>query len=221
MTAPAALPTIPVIPTTSLGNLQTQTDQLQSIKSSHPTGNMRDTTLGEDSNFFLAAYTGPVAGLGYEFINMSLDSINLTVTTPNVFLHSGSGQDAIQVSSGNNVLDGGTGSNFLVGAAGNDTFFVDDRIATANIWSTVVGFHAGDAATVWGVTPKDFNLQHTDNAGAAGFTGLTLSATAAGKPDANLTLSGFTTADLTNGKLSVGYGTDPASGSNYMLIQAT
>jgi Ca2+-binding RTX toxin-like protein len=158
--------------------------------------------------------------LQHEYISVTPDSLSIGVGTDNWFIHTGSGTDAIAVHGGINVLDGGTGSNFLTGGSGTDTFFVDDRIATSDIWSTVVGFHSGDAATVWGVTPQDFNLQHVDNAGAAGFTGLTLSATAAGKPNANLTLAGFTSADLTNGRLSVNYGTDPGSGSNYMLIQA-
>src|ERR1044071_2926371 len=124
--------------------------------------------------------------------------------------------DAIAVTSGTNVLDGGTGSNFLVGGSGTDTFFVDDRGASADIWSTVVGFHAGDAATIWGVTPQDFSLDWADGQGAAGYTGLTLHATAAGKPTASLTLAGYTQADLNNGRLSVLFGTDSASGSTYM-----
>ncbi len=163
-------------------------------------------------------YTGPVAGLQDEYVNITSDSLNITTSTPNWFMHSGSGTDAIEVSAGTNVLDGGTGSNFLTGGIGTDTFFVDDRGPTSDIWSTVVGFHAGDAATIWGVTPQDFNLAWTDNEGAAGFTGLTLHATASGKPTASLTLAGFTQADMNNGRLSVTFGTDTASGSAFMFV---
>jgi Ca2+-binding RTX toxin-like protein len=116
------------------------------------------------------------------------------------------------------VLDGGTASNFLTGGSGTDTFFVDDRGAAADIWSTVVGFHAGDAATIWGVTPQDFSLDWIDGQGAGGFTGLTLHAMASGKPTASLTLVGFTQADMTNGRVSVSFGADPASGSTYTYI---
>jgi serralysin len=123
------------------------------------------------------------------------------------------------VSSGTNVLDGGTGSNFLTGGSGADTFFVDDRAAPADIWSTVAGFHAGDAATIWGVTPQDFGLAWVDGQGAAGYTGLTLHATEAGKPIASLTLAGYSQADLNSGRLSVQFGTDPASGSAFMYVQ--
>ena len=71
------------------------------------------------------------------------------------------------------------------------------------------------------MTPQDFGLDFVDGQGAAGFTGLTLHATAAGRPTASLTLAGFTRADLTDGRLSVQFGTDPASGSAFMFIHGS
>jgi Ca2+-binding RTX toxin-like protein len=177
-----------------------------------------DMTTGKPASDSPHAYTGPVAGLQSEFVSITADKLNISVSTPNWFIHSGSGDDAIAVISGTNVLDGGTGSNFLTGGNGTDTFFVDDRSAPADIWSTVNNFHAGDAATIWGVTARDFGLVWADGQGAAGFTGLTLHATAAGRPTASLTLAGYTQADLNNGRLSVLFGSDPASGSPYMYI---
>jgi Ca2+-binding RTX toxin-like protein len=144
----------------------------------------------------------------------------LAAQSPNLFLHTGSGSDAMTVSSGIAVLDGGTGSNFLIGGGGNDTFFADDRNATADIWDTIADFHGGDPATVWGITPQDFNLAWVDGQGAPSYTGLTLHATAAGKPTASLTLVGFATGDMTAGHLTISYGTDAGSGSPYMSIQA-
>jgi hypothetical protein len=179
-----------------------------------------DTTTGQTVVAIGDQYPGPVAGLLDQYINTTSDNINITASSPNWFIHSGSGEDAIAASGGTNVLDGGTGSNFLTGGSGMDTFFVDDRGATADIWSTVVGFHSGDSATVWGVTPQDFALNFVDGQGAGGFTGLTLHATAAGKPTASLTLAGFTQADMNSGRLSVQFGTDPASGSAFMFIHA-
>jgi beta-glucanase (GH16 family) len=177
-----------------------------------------DTTLGQAVPLGVQPYTGPVSGLQYEYINVTSDNLNISVSTPNWFIHSGSGEDAIAVSSGTNVLDGSTGSNFLTGGSGNDTFFVDDRGPTADIWDTVNNFHVGDAATIWGVTPQDFGLNWVDGQGASGYTGLTLHATESGAPTASLTLVGYTTADLQSGRLSVSFGTDPASGSNYMYV---
>ena len=77
------------------------------------------------------------------------------------------------VTSGTNVLDGGTGSIPLTGGSGNDTFYIDGRGATTDIWSTIKGFHAGDDATVYGISPSDFALNWSDNGGAVGNTGLT------------------------------------------------
>jgi Ca2+-binding RTX toxin-like protein len=179
-----------------------------------------DTTTNQPVAAVGQAYTGPVPGLQNEYINITSDNLDITSSTPNWFIHSGSGDDAIAVSSGTNVLDGGTGSNFLTGGSGTDTFFVDDRAASADIWSTVVGFHAGDAATIWGVTPQDFGLAWVDGQGAAGFTGLTLHATATGRPTASLTLAGYSQADLGNGRLSVSFGTDSTSGSAFMFVHA-
>jgi hypothetical protein len=57
-----------------------------------------------------------------------------------------------------------------------------------------------------------------------GYTGLTLHATAPGVPTASLTLVGYSSADLTNGKLTVSFGattaTDGVPGSFYMHVQA-
>ena len=175
-----------------------------------------------------STYSGPVAGLTQELIYAGTQpNLDITSYAANSFIVTGSGNDAIDVSQagGNNVLDGGTGSNFLTGGAGNDTFFVDDRAATASIWSSVKGFHAGDNLTVWGITPADFTISWLNGQGAAGATGLTASVTGTGKPDVDITLAGFTTTDLSDGKLAVSYGTTPnepnLSGSTYMQITAT
>jgi serralysin len=180
-----------------------------------------DTTTGQPTPATAQIYVGPVASLQDQYINISTENLNISASTPNWFIHSGSGEDAIAVSSGVNVLDGGTGSNFLTGGSGTDTFFVDDRGPTADIWSTVSGFHSGDSATIWGVAPQDFGIEFVDGQGAAGFTGLTLHATASGIPTASLTLAGFTRADVTSGRIAVSFGTDPASDSAFMLIHGT
>ena len=108
-----------------------------------------DTTAGLATQQAMTAYTGPVAYLNDEFVNITSHNVNMSTTQQNVFLHSGAGDDALQVAAGQNVLDGGSGSSFLVGGTGTDTFFVDGRNANPT-WSTIVNFHAGDDATLWG-----------------------------------------------------------------------
>ena len=182
---------------------------------------LTNTTTGVASTAAGEAYSGPVAGLQFQYITVTTDSLNIAATVPNSFIHTGSGNDAIDVSrvSGNNVLDGSAGSNFLVGGAGNDTFFIDDRTATADTWSTVVNFHSGDATTLFGVTPTGFVFDWEDNQGAVGSTGLTLHAIAPGKPIASVTLAGYSKADLSNGRLSVLFSDSQGTAGTYMYIQ--
>jgi V8-like Glu-specific endopeptidase len=177
-----------------------------------------DTTTGQTDTPVTTAYTGPVQGVQNQFIDVTTDSLNVAATSPSWFIHTGSGEDAIAVTSGTNVLDGGTGSNFMTGGGGTDTFFADDRNATASIWDTINNFHVGDAATIWGITQAGFDLTWANNQGAAGYAGLTLHASASGSPSVALTLAGFSQADLQSGRLSIGFGTDPASGSRYMSV---
>ncbi len=179
-----------------------------------------DISNGQSLTVAGQPYTGPVIGPLQQYIASSNDNLDITASTPDWFILAGNGQDAIAASSGTNVLDGGAGSNFLTGGTGTDTFFVDARASTTSIWSTVANFHAGDAATLWGISPSDFALSWSDGLGAAGHTGLTLTATQTGKPTTSVTLAGFTQTDLTDGRLSVAYGTDTASGSAYTYIHA-
>ena len=183
-----------------------------------------DTTTGVTTNVPGDAYSGPVAGLAFQYIYTGPDNTNVTGNVPNAFIHTGSGFDAIDVSAvgGTNVLDGGTNSNFLVGgkdASGNDTFFVDDRSPPGDIWSTVGNFHAGDSATVFGITQNGFATDFVDGQGAVGFTGVTLHVTAPGVPTASLTLAGYSVADLSNGRLTTSFGTE-GDGTPYFFIHA-
>lgn len=187
-----------------------------------------DTTTGSSSNQNGIPYVGPVPNIAQEFIYTGSDSLNITPLVANSFIRAGAGDDAINVSKsgGDNVLDGSTGSNFLTGGSGDDTFFLDARGATSSIWSTVDGLHAGDMITLWGVTPGNSSVSWVDGVGAKGYTGLTGAFTSPGAPPVDLTLVGFSTADLAaGGRLQIGYGTtvsEPgAPGSAYTLITVT
>ena len=172
-----------------------------------------DTTTGLTTGASGNPYTGPVSGLAWECINITTANLNITSSVPNAFLRSGSGMDGLNVSlaNGNNVLDGGTGSNFLTGGTGHDTFYLDGRNPASPIWSTIVNFHAGDDATVWGVNATDFQVTKLDNVGAPGYTGLDLIFTKEGQAPVSFTIAGYSSADLTNGRLTQTWGRDAGS----------
>ncbi|HYZ64564.1 MAG TPA: hypothetical protein VE650_19095, partial [Acetobacteraceae bacterium] len=132
------------------------------------------------------------------------------------FLHGGSGDDALKVTTGSNVLDGGDGSNFLVGGTGgdggHDTFFVDAR-TSAPTWSTIVNFHAGDQVTIWGFQAASSTTNWVGQSGIAGFTGATLQAQVNGH-DSSVTFAGVSDAEANQFAFSSG----TASGQNYLLI---
>lgn len=184
-----------------------------------------DQTTGQQSVFGGDIYSGPVLGLHQQLILITPDNLKITTTFPNFFIHSGDGDDYIDVSryDGNNVLDGSTGSNVLVGGRGRDTFFVDDRNPASDVFSTVVNFHSGDNATIFGVDATT-SVAIRDNQGAAGAKGLIYTFTAAGKPNASIVIAGFSIADLANGRLTASYGTNadlpgqPGSGGVYLNI---
>ncbi len=139
----------------------------------------------------------------------------------NVFVRGGDGDDAIAVTSGSNVLDGGAGSNFLVGGSGadggTDTFFTDLRDGKTS-WNTVVNFHAGDAATVWGFDPAASSCRWDGVAGAQGYTGATLRIDlhGAGRTDASITFAGLTSEQGS----TMGIVTGNIAGQTYLLIRA-
>ena len=169
------------------------------------------------------AYTGPVAGLDYQYLWGSSDDVALSAQVPNVFLKGGAGDDALAVTSGTNVLDGGGGSNFLVGGTGNDTFFVDGR-GNAVTWSTIVNFHEGDQATIFGFHAGQSTLPFTASDGVAGYTGVTIHSELNGAGtgvNASMTFAGIDQATLdahftfTTGTLQAGTA-DPI---DYLLIQ--
>jgi len=164
------------------------------------------------------AYTGPVSGLQNQFIRITPDNLTIAATSNNWFIRSGDGTDAIAACGGTNVIDGGGGSNYLTGGFGQDTFFVDCRDATGDIWSTMANFGLGDEVTLWGVTPEGFNLSWADDEGAAGAKGLTVHASAPGTPMTSATLAGYSLADLDTGRLVTSFGS--SEGVPYLHIQA-
>jgi hypothetical protein len=158
-----------------------------------------------------ASYNGPVSYLLHQYTATNAANI---VTHAAGFILQGAGNSALVADGGGSVLNGGPGSNFLTGApSGNapDTFFVDGR-GGQPVWSTIVNFHDLDAATLWGVD-STVPLQEVTNAGASGYTGVTLHADTRhdGSYSTSITLAGVTPSEISTSYGSVG-------GTSYLYI---
>ena len=144
----------------------------------------------------------------------------------NVFLKGGAGGDALQVTGGSNVLDGGGGSNYLIGATGadggSDVFFVDGR-GNAETWSTILNFHKGDLAVIFGFKQATSTQTWVDSDGAAGATGYTLHSELAGVGTGTTGSMTFTGIDraTANANFEITYGSQAAQGNDYILIRYT
>lgn len=185
---------------------------------------IHDTTTNTDvPDTFSHSYTGPVAGLQTELIDITSDNLNITAKEDNLFIKTGAGNDAISLHGGTNVVDAGGGSNFLTSGGGFDTFFLDARNIPAAasaagpvpgaIWDTIQGFGHGDAATLWGIGPGTA-LVWQKNEGAVGHTGLTLHANLPNGSEASLTLAGIDN----RSNLSLNYGI--SGGSIYLYVKS-
>jgi Ca2+-binding RTX toxin-like protein len=166
------------------------------------------------------AFTGP-GGPTLEYANITSDSLNVTSNTSSAFIITGSGNDVINASGsdGYTVLDGGTGSDLLLGGKGNDTFLTTVLGQTKDTLTTAAYLHSGDDVTILGVTLADFNVDLSNNAGLPGYTGLQYAFSGSGQPTTKVVLSGYSTADLLNGKLSQSFGT--VNDTPYLNIHVT
>ncbi|GAC1344885.1 MAG: hypothetical protein NVSMB18_23440 [Acetobacteraceae bacterium] len=171
-------------------------------------------------------YTGPVDYLQRQYIYAGTDNVAIAANVSNAFLKGGPGGDALQAKGGNNILDGGGGSNFLIGGTGadggRDTFFVDARDPGVVTWSTIVNFHQGDQATIFGFHPNLSTRPFTASDGAAGYTGGTIHSEING-PGSGV-LASMTFAGIDPGTVQQHFvfsaGTLPGN-IDYLLIQYT
>jgi hypothetical protein len=142
------------------------------------------------------AYSGPVAGLQYQFLGSATGDI--AVATPaNEFLNLLGGDDAADGAGGEDVLDGGLGSNFLTGGVGRDVFFLDGRSGGVT-WSTITDWEQGEELSLWGWRPGVSRSQWVDGAGADGYRGITMHADLDGDGgiDASMTWANLTREQL-------------------------
>ena len=168
-----------------------------------------------------AAYSGPVNYLQWQYIWSGPVGRAVMCSVDNAFIHGGSGDDAITAHGGHNVLDGGSGSNFLTGGSGadggSDTFFADGR-GGRPVWSTLVNFHAGDDATIWGFKSGVSAYAWAENEGAQGFKGATLHVETHGAGtgvDVSMTFAGMSVADA---KARMDISSGSSSGATYLAM---
>ena len=204
----------PVATGANRGFDQTDLDGIRALYGA-PSFDMTDTTIGVSSHPDGEAYAGPVSYLQRQCIYSGADGVAVAAQVPNVFIHTGNGDDAISVQSGQNVLDGGQGSNFLTGGSGNDEFYFDGRGGQVT-WGTLVNFHPGDRATLWGYAPGQSSYAWTDLDGAAGYTGRTIHADLAGNGGitTSITFAGLTAADTARFAVTTGN----AGGNPYLTV---
>ena len=154
-------PTTPVVttPTTPTTPIVTTPTTPTTPVVTTPTSNepyvAYSTSAGSGQAQMTAGSNGGPSYLQHVYIWDRPEGVAMRADAANSFIHGGPGQDALQVTSGTNVLDGGTGSNYMTGTvagAGTDTFFTDTRDGVV-VWNTIINFHQGDAATIWGFNP--------------------------------------------------------------------
>lgn len=176
---------------------------------------LTSTATGTQTIAEVETYAGPVNYLQYQFIYDGTDALAMSAQTPNIFIKNVAGSAAVQLLSGQNVVDAGHGSNFLISGTGQDVFYLDARQLQPT-WDTIVNFHAGDIATIWGYQDGVSNYHWDDNAGAPGYTGRTLrlDITGAGQTQESVTFAGKTATDTANYAVTSG----SIGGTHYMAI---
>lgn len=145
----------------------------------NPRFDIANITAGTAKSVIGSDYAGQVSYLQAQYGYSGADNVVLQAKIANAFLYSGAGEDALGAVGGSNVLDGGAGSNWLVGASGadggKDTFFVDGGHGQST-WDTLLNFHVGDMLTLWGYNAASGSVSWSDDKGAAGYHGATLTA---------------------------------------------
>ena len=150
-------------------------------ETSSPTPSETNYTLvsgsGSSRDGLLDTYQGTVPGITRQFVYAGQDDATIVAHVPGVLLKGGGGTDALVVQSGRNVLDGGAGSSWLIGGTGQDSFVVDTRGGT---WSTLIGFKAGDDATLRGIGGEGARYYWDGVDGQGGQAGATMRGVGAG-----------------------------------------
>jgi hypothetical protein len=101
----------------------------------------------------------------------------------------------------------------------------DDNITVSGLSSnsiTLAQFMSGSDATINGLNPSDFTLKYSDTTISSGNELLvTASPNSGGKATTTIALPGYSTADITSGKLTTAFEANPVTGAPYLLIHAS
>jgi hypothetical protein len=153
---------------------------------------MTVTSNGHTSYARPDIYNGPVTWLQYQLIGTAQADVVIG-TSKNDFINLVGADDAANCGAGDDVVDGGVGSNFLTGGTGHDIFFVDGRVGTTT-WSTITDWEVGEQLSVWGWRSGVSTVAWLGDAGAPGWTGLTMHSdlNGDGTIDTSVTWTGLT-----------------------------
>lgn len=128
---------------------------------------------GLQTVFKPTAYSGPVAGIDWQYLGSAAATETISGTFQADFINGLGGTDVIFGNAGNDVLDGGTGSNYLVGGEGTDIFFTDARGGQAG-WTTIADFMPGiEQVSIFGFRPGVTRVFWEEGYGAEGSKGAT------------------------------------------------
>ena len=165
-------------------------------------------------------FTGTIAGVQNEYVNLNPTNLDVTAITPSAFIKTGDGNDTLASFFGRNVLDAGGGSNVMIGGVGKDTFLASVTDSSNNVVDLLKNFGVGDDAVIRGLSASDFSLNFNDTTGAFGKE-LQITATPNnGGPSATVAFAGYSTGDIASGRLTISFSQEQGSNTPFMLVHA-
>lgn len=182
----------------TLDIMVTATDESGASVSDTFTITVKQSVLCNGEHLIPEEYSGSATAQGGSPINFmftaTAENDFVVGTSSNDFINAGYGCDVLMGGNGNDVLDGGEGSSFLSGGGGNDIFFIDRRGGVEDvIWTTITDWEEGEQLALWGWQSRTSKIVCWSQAGADGYTGLTMHAdvNGDGSIDTSVTFTGI------------------------------
>jgi hypothetical protein len=139
-----------------------------------------------------------------------LNSLNTMISQPSFITGSASIEGGSSIQSSTSIyLEGGGNDNITVSGLSSNSI-------------TLAQFMSGSDATINGLNPSDFTLKYSDTTISSGNELLvTASPNSGGNATTTIALPGYSTADITSGKLTTAFEANPLTGAPYLLIHAS